>query len=65
MTGAFGVPFYIEIVDSEGDSSGRRNRSVEDPINNYEALSFGASGGIAMQPEGGIPCSNHGERARP
>lgn len=65
LTGALGVPFYIEIVDSEGDSSGRRNRSVEDPFNNYEALSFGAGGSIAMQPEGGIPCSYHGEWARP
>lgn len=64
MTGTFGVSLYTEIVDSGGDSRGRRKRSGEGLFVDDEALSFGAGGSIAVPLEGGAPCSDHGERVR-
>jgi len=45
LTGTFGVSLYTEIVDSGGDSWGRRNRTGAGPVTNYEALSDGVEGG--------------------
>ena len=64
-TGGFGVPFYTKIVVSGGDSWVRRNQSRAGPVHDREALSCGAGGGIAAQPEGGALCLGRGERVRP
>ena len=64
-TGTFGVSLYTKIVDSGGDSWGRRNRTGAGPDTNYEALSDGAEGGCSIQPEGGIVCLNRAHRVRP
>ena len=44
-TGTFGVSLYTKIVDSGGDSWGRRNRTGAGPVTNCEALSDGVEGG--------------------
>ena len=64
-TGGFGVPFYTKTVVSGGDSWERRNQPRAGPTLDREALSCGAGGGIAAQPEGSAPCPGRGERVRP
>ncbi len=44
LTGALGVPFYTEIVDSGGDSLWRRNHDMEGAARDNEATSAGARG---------------------
>ena len=61
----FGVSLYTKIVDSGGDSWGRRNRVCAGPGTDYEALSEGVEGGPVVQPEGGILGLGRGDRVRP
>ena len=65
LTGTFGVSLYTKIVDSGGDSWGRRNRTGAGPDTNYEALSDGAEGGSSAQLEGGAVCLCRGDQVRP
>ena len=65
LTGTFGVSLYTKIVDSGGDSWGRRNRTGAGPDTNYEALSDGVEGGNSALPEGMADCLCRGDRARP
>ncbi len=65
LTGTFGVSLYTKIVDSGGDSWGRRNRTGASPEADSEALSDGVEGGHMLLPEGGSVCLCRGDRVRP
>ena len=64
-TGTFGVSLYTKIVDSGGDSWGRRNRTGAGPDTNHEALSDGVEGGSVCPLESGLLCLRCGDRVRP
>lgn len=65
LTGTFGVSLYTKIVDSGGDSWGRRNRTGASPMTDSETLSDGVEGGRSSLPEGGGGGPYRGDRARP
>ena len=59
------MSLYTKIVDSGGDSWGRRNRVYAGPGIDNEALSKGVEGGPEIQLEGGILYLSRGNRVRP
>lgn len=63
--GGFGVPLYIKIVDSEGDTWGRCIQPSVEPNADNEITSFGVEGGIVARSEGRSSCLCHGDRVRP
>ena len=65
LTGALGVPFYTEIVDSGGDSLWRRNHDVEGAARDNETSSAGARGAGTTCLERRDSRIDRGQQARP